>query len=62
MYLLCDFARSIASQELWVYTGSSDDIAVRFYKSLAFEVLGTAAQWTRGQTMEDSDIVLRRVL
>src|SRR6516164_8963379 len=25
MYLLWDFARSIAGQELWVYTGSSDE-------------------------------------
>ena|SRR6516162_10091540 len=62
MYLLWDFARSVAGQELWVYTGSSDDIAVRFYKSLGFEVLGTAAQSAHGQTMDDSDIILRRML
>ena len=36
--------------------------AVRFYKSLGFEVLGTAAQWAHGQTMDDSDIILRRML
>jgi len=62
MYLLWDFARSVAGQALWVYTGSSDDIAVRFYKSLGFEVLGTAAQSAHGQTMDDSDIILRRML
>ena len=53
MHLLWDFARSIACKELWVYTGSLDDIAVRFYKSLGFEVLGTADQWAHGQTMDD---------
>jgi len=26
LYALCDFARSIACHELWVYTGSSDEI------------------------------------
>jgi ribosomal protein S18 acetylase RimI-like enzyme len=62
MYLLWDFARSIECKELWVYTGSSDDIAVCFYKSLGFEVLGAAAQWARGQTMDDLDIILRRIL
>jgi ribosomal protein S18 acetylase RimI-like enzyme len=62
MHSLWDFARSIACQELRVYTGSSDDIAVRFYKSLDFETLGTAARWARGQTMDDSDIILRRML
>ena len=62
MYLLWDFARSIECKELWVYTGSSDDIAVCFYKSLGFEVLGAAAQWARGQTMDDLDIILRRFL
>jgi ribosomal protein S18 acetylase RimI-like enzyme len=62
MYALFDFARSIGCQELWVYTGSSDDVAVSFYKSLGFEVLGSAADWAPGQTMDDSDIVLRRML
>ena len=61
MHSLWDFARNIACQELWVYTGSSDDIAVRFYKSLGFDVLGPVAQWARGQTMDDSDIILRRM-
>ena len=62
MYALIDFARHIAVKELWVYTGSSDNIAVNFYRSLGFEALGPAADWARGRTMEDSDIVLRRIL
>lgn len=62
MYPLFDFARNIGCQELWVYTGSADDVAVSFYKSLGFGVLGPAAEWAHGRTMEDSDIVLRRML
>jgi ribosomal protein S18 acetylase RimI-like enzyme len=62
MYGLFDIARSIGCQELWVYTGLSDDVAVSFYKSLGFEVLGSAVEWTLGRTMDDSDIVLRRML
>ena len=61
-YAPFDVARSFGCQQLWVYTGSSDDAAVCFYKSLGFEVLGSAADWAPGQTMEDSDIVLRRML
>ena len=55
-------ARSLGCNELWVYTGSSDDVAVGFYKSLGFDALGTAAEWARGRTMEDSDTILRRTL
>ena len=62
MYALIDFARHIAAKELWVYTGSSDNIAVYFYRSLGFEVLGAAADWAPSQTMDNSDIVLRRIL
>jgi ribosomal protein S18 acetylase RimI-like enzyme len=62
MHALIDFARHLGVEELWVYTGSSDSIAVNFYRSLGFEVLGTAAAWAPGQTMDDSDIVLRRIL
>ena len=62
MYALYDSAQSIGSQELWVYTGKLDHIAVSFYKSLSFEVLGPAYEWARGRTMEDTDIVLRRTL
>jgi ribosomal protein S18 acetylase RimI-like enzyme len=62
MHALIDFARHIAVKELWVYTGSSDNIAVNFYRSLGFEVLGAAADWAPGRTMDISDIVLRRIL
>jgi RimJ/RimL family protein N-acetyltransferase len=62
MYALIDFARHIPVKELWVYTGSSDKIAVSFYLSLAFEELGKAADCARGRTMDNSDIVLRRIL
>jgi len=62
MDALIDFAKSIQAKELWVYTGSADDIAVSFYKSLGFELLGPAADWAPGRTMDDSDIVLRRML
>jgi GNAT superfamily N-acetyltransferase len=55
-------ARSLGCKDLWVYTGSSDNVAVGFYKSLGFELLGPAADWAPGQTMEDSDIVMRRML
>lgn len=62
MYALIEFARRIGLEELWVYTGSSDDIAVSFYKSLGFELLGCAADWAPGRTMDDSDVVLKRIL
>ena len=62
MHALIDFARHLGVQELWVYTGSSDSIAVIFYRSLGFEVLGAAADWAPGRTMDNSDIVLRRIL
>jgi RimJ/RimL family protein N-acetyltransferase len=62
MYALIDFARHLGVEELWVYTGSSDNIAVNFYRSLSFEELGAAADWAPGRTMDDSDIVLRRIL
>jgi ribosomal protein S18 acetylase RimI-like enzyme len=59
---LIEFARRMAVEELWVYTGSSDSIAVCFYESLGFKLLGTAADWAQDRTMDDSDIVLRRIL
>jgi ribosomal protein S18 acetylase RimI-like enzyme len=62
MYRLIDFARHLGVEELWVYTGSSDDIAVAFYQSLGFELLGRAADWAPGRTMDGSDIILRRIL
>ena len=48
--------------ELWVYTGSHDDVARIFYISLGFEVLGSASNYAPGKTMDDSDIVLKRIL
>jgi hypothetical protein len=36
--------RHIPVKELWVYAGSSDSIAVIFYRSLGFELLGTAGR------------------
>ena len=39
-----------------------NSIAVNFYRSLGFEVLGAAADWAPGRTMDNSDIVLRRIL
>ena len=62
MYVLIDFAKDIQVKELWVYTGSADDIAVSFYKSLGFQLLGCAADWAPGRTMDDSDLVLKRML
>jgi ribosomal protein S18 acetylase RimI-like enzyme len=62
MHMLIGFAESLGCRELWVYTGSSDHVAVGFYQSLGFELLGTAADWASGRTMDDSDIVLKRTL
>jgi ribosomal protein S18 acetylase RimI-like enzyme len=62
MFALFDVARSIDAQELWVYSDKSADSAVSFYKSLGFELLGSAGDWAPGRTMDDSDIVLRRML
>jgi len=62
MYALIDFAKGIQVKELWVYTGSADDIAVNFYKSLGFELLGCAAELAPGRTTDDSDVVLKRML
>jgi Acetyltransferase (GNAT) family len=61
-HALIGFAERIGVKELWVYTGSSDEIAVSFYKSLGFELLGRATDSAPGQTMDDSDVVLRRML
>jgi GNAT superfamily N-acetyltransferase len=62
MYSLIEFARILGCEALWVYTGSADEIAVSFYKSLGFEIRGPAGECARGLTMHDSDIVLRRIL
>ena len=62
IYQLCGVARSTGSTELWVYTDSQDDIVRKFYISLRFEVLGAASKYAPGKTMDDSDIVCRRML
>jgi GNAT superfamily N-acetyltransferase len=62
MYALIEFARNLDCKELWVYTGSSDHVAITFYPKLGFGLLGTAADWAPGQTMNDADAVLRRIL
>jgi RimJ/RimL family protein N-acetyltransferase len=59
---LADLARNARSKELWVYTGSNDNVARTFYLSLGFEVLGRASDYAPRRTMDDSDIVLRRAL
>jgi RimJ/RimL family protein N-acetyltransferase len=58
----CDFARNLTCKELWVYTGADDEIAIKFYASLGFEILGPAIKWAPGRTMDDSDLVLKRRL
>ena len=62
MHALIGFARGFGCKELWVYTGSADDIAVSFYESLGFEIVGPAGECARGLTMDGSDTVLRRIL
>jgi GNAT superfamily N-acetyltransferase len=62
MHRLIGFAKSLGCKELWVYTGSADEIAVSFYRRLGFEILGPAGECARGLTMNDSDTVLRRIL
>lgn len=57
-----DTGRNAAFKELWVYTGARDDIARMFYFSLGFEVVGPARDCAPARTMDDSDVVLRRVI
>jgi GNAT superfamily N-acetyltransferase len=59
---ICDFVRNLTCTELWVYTGATDNVAIKFYTSLGFKLLGPAVEWAPGRTMDDSDIVMRRVL
>jgi GNAT superfamily N-acetyltransferase len=54
------FARVIGCKTLWVHTGTTDKTAIQFYQNLGFVIVGTAKDCARQQTMEDSDIVLRR--
>jgi hypothetical protein len=49
-------------REIWVYTGAEDHIARNFYVSLDFEVIGQAKDWALDRTMDNSDVVLRRMV
>jgi GNAT superfamily N-acetyltransferase len=62
IHRLFDAAGSATCKELLVYTGSQDHVARSFYMSLGFELLGPARDCASGRTMDDSDIVLRRML
>jgi RimJ/RimL family protein N-acetyltransferase len=59
---VCDFARNLDFKELWVYTDAANDVAIKFYTRLNFELLGAARDCAPGKTMADSDIVLRQTL
>jgi len=59
---VCDFARNLGFKELWVYTDGANDVAIKFYTRLNFELLGAARDCAPGKTMADSDIVLRQTL
>jgi RimJ/RimL family protein N-acetyltransferase len=52
-------AKKIGCKTLWVYTGADAHAAIQFYQKLGFAVVGRAKQCAPGQTMDDSDIVLR---
>jgi len=49
--------RNLTCKELWVYAGATDQITIKFYASLGFELLGPALAWAPRQTMHDSDLV-----
>jgi GNAT superfamily N-acetyltransferase len=55
-------AQNIGCKTLWVYTGAEDQIAIQFYQKVGFAVVGPAGQSAPGQTMNDSDIVLNKVI
>ena len=59
---LVEFARDIGCRTLWVYTESTNRIAIQFYQKLGFAVVGSAGQCASGQTMDASDIVLSRAI
>ena len=59
MSAIVNRARSMDYNELWVYTGSSDEVARSFYTKLGFELLGSARDYAPEQTMDGSDIVLK---
>jgi RimJ/RimL family protein N-acetyltransferase len=57
--VIADYARSVGYKELWVYTDFFHEAAKSFYMKLGFELLGSARDYAHGQTMDDSDIVLK---
>jgi RimJ/RimL family protein N-acetyltransferase len=59
IHLLSDYARRLCYKELWVYTESPNEGARSFYCNIGFELLGIARNFVPGQTMDDSDVVLR---
>ena len=56
------FCPLLSCRELWVYTDATDTIAAKFYTGLGFEALGPAVESAPGRTMDDSDIVMKRML
>jgi RimJ/RimL family protein N-acetyltransferase len=59
IHMLAEYAGTVGCKELWVYTDSSNEAARSFYSKLGFELLGSASEYASGQTMDDSDIVLK---
>jgi RimJ/RimL family protein N-acetyltransferase len=57
--LLAEHAKSAGYTELWVYTDSANEPARTFYSKLGFELLGSARDYACGQTMDESDFVLK---
>jgi RimJ/RimL family protein N-acetyltransferase len=62
IHVLANYARTVDCKELWVYTGCTDEIARSFYTRLGFELIGSAVESAPGRTMDDSDIVMKRML
>ena len=62
IHLLADRSREMDCKELWVYTGSSDEAARHFYTKLGFQLLGSARDYAPGETMDDSDVVLKLII
>jgi RimJ/RimL family protein N-acetyltransferase len=59
IHVLAEYAEVVGYKELWVYTDSPNEPARSFYSKLGFKLLGSARNNARGQTMDDSDLVLK---
>jgi ribosomal protein S18 acetylase RimI-like enzyme len=48
---VCDVARQLSCRELWVYTNANatDTVAIKFYVSLGFEILGPRSNRLRDE-------------